>query len=122
MKVTDCVFSVHTTMFEIDLNKCRFHLVDFGPLLLLSSSKSYRSQIAQMEAEGPEYCTTIDFIQPIGGVEGYDSEAVYTDSSGLTSITATNHDNDTIIFLGNSNGQLKKVRFYPPRSMTVFVV
>ncbi|XP_071818203.1 plexin-A4-like isoform X3 [Apostichopus japonicus] len=74
------------------------------------SCRASKPLIAQMEAEGPEYCTTIDFIQPIGGVEGYDSEAVYTDSSGLTSITATNHDNDTIIFLGNSNGQLKKLR------------
>ena len=46
---------------------------------------------------------------PLGGEFPIEARAVYTHSSVLTSIAATVHREQTIIFLGDEGGQLKKV-------------
>lgn len=64
-----------------------------------------------MREQGTGYCHNIDFIWPMGGNDGYDADAIYMDSSGITTaLTATHHKNYTVIFLGDSNGHLKKLR------------
>ena len=80
----------------------------YGTNLIIFPSQ----QIDTMNDQGPGYCHNIDFKWPIGGNTGYDGDAIYMDSSGITAIAATHHNNDTVIFLGDSNGHLKKGNFF----------
>ncbi|XP_071486237.1 plexin-A2-like [Diadema antillarum] len=60
---------------------------------------------------GPGYCHLDDSIHPLGGQNHpIEARAIYTHSSSLTSVAATVHRSETVIFLGDQDGNLKKLR------------
>ena len=69
-------------------------------------------QINQMDAEGPNYCYTLNFIGPMGGTNSpIIGEPIFTDNSSLfTAITVSHKPQDSAIFIGDDRGHLRKVQ------------
>ncbi|XP_041460688.1 plexin-A2-like [Lytechinus variegatus] len=67
------------------------------------------SMISTINSTGPSYCHMNENNSPLGGNSFIGARAVYTHSSVLTSIAATVHRDQTVIFLGDQEGQLKKL-------------
>ncbi|XP_033647146.1 plexin-A2-like isoform X1 [Asterias rubens] len=76
--------------------------------------------VDHIDAAGTEYCHTWDQAHPLGGKNPIPAQAIYTDNSILTAIAATAHLEETVLFLGDHHGHLKKLRVVEPSKAELY--